>query len=76
MRRDQDPCEVRPLTMPGTTDLDFQVEDNRLEVAQMRKAGLQPIASEWGHRAGMPALNPPDERFINAALRGLLDQAP
>ncbi len=67
--------EARALIMPGTTDLYFQVEDNRLEVAQMRKAQLLPIPSDWGHRAGMPAANPQDEHFINEALRGLLDQA-
>jgi len=64
--------EARALIMPSTSDLYFQVEDNRLEVAQMRNARLLPIPSDWGHRAGMPAFNPEDDRFINDALKALL----
>ena len=60
--------------MPSTTGWYFQVEDNRLEVAQLRNAQLLPIPSDWGHRAGKPAANPPDPPFINQALRGLLEQ--
>jgi homoserine O-acetyltransferase/O-succinyltransferase len=63
---------ARALIMPSTTDLYFQVEDNRLEVAQMPNARLLPIASDWGHRAGMPAFNPVDESFIDNALKALL----
>ena len=63
---------ARALIMPGTTDLYFQVEDNRLEVAQMPNATLLPIPSDWGHRAGMPAFNPADEAFIQQALKALL----
>ena len=36
------------LIMPGSTDLYFQVEDNRLEVEQMPNAKLLPIVSDWG----------------------------
>ena len=57
--------EARALIMPGTSDLSFQVEDNRLEVAQMHNARLLPIPSDWGHR-------PDDDRFINEALKALL----
>lgn len=63
---------ARALIMPSTTDLYFQVEDNRLEVAQMPNARLLPIPSDWGHRAGMPAFNPVDEAFINNAVMALL----
>jgi homoserine O-acetyltransferase len=63
---------ARALIMPSTTDLYFQVEDNRLEVAQMPNARLLPIESDWGHRAGMPAFNPADEGFIDNALKALL----
>ena len=63
---------ARALVMPGATDLYFQVEDNRREVAQMRHAQLLPIPSDWGHRAGMPAFNPTDGVFIDAALSALL----
>ena len=50
--------------------------DNRLEVAQMREAQLLPIPSDWGHRAGLPAFNPQDDRFINHALKALLAAPP
>ncbi len=68
--------QARALVMPSTTDLYFQVGDNRLEVAQMRHARLLPIPSNWGHRAGMPAFNPADDRFINDALKALLAEPP
>lgn len=64
---------ARALIMPGATDLYFQVEDNRREVAQMRNAELLVIPSDWGHRAGMPSNSPVDDRYIEAALQALLD---
>jgi homoserine O-acetyltransferase len=63
---------ARSLIMPGATDLYFQVEDNRREVACMRDAELCVIPSDWGHRAGLPAHNPDDARFIDTALKALL----
>jgi len=63
---------ARSLIMPGATDLYFQVEDNRREVACMRNAELCVIPSDWGHRAGMPVHNPDDARFIDDALKALL----
>ncbi|WP_151448446.1 alpha/beta fold hydrolase [Lacisediminimonas profundi] len=63
---------ARALIMPGTTDLYFQVEDNRREVARLRSGMLLPITSDWGHRAGMPAFNLEDDGFINHALKELL----
>lgn len=62
------------LIMPGSTDLYFQVEDNRLEVEQMRRARLLPIPSAWGHRAGMPSANVEDARFISEAITAHLAQ--
>jgi homoserine O-acetyltransferase len=64
--------EAQALIMPCETDLYFQVEDNRREVACMRAANLLPIPSEWGHRAGMPLHNREDAGFINDSLRTLL----
>ena len=58
--------------MPSATDLYFQVEDNRLEVAMMKHAELRVIPSDWGHRAGMPVSNLQDLRFIDSALAELL----
>ncbi|MDB5776091.1 MAG: hypothetical protein JWP38_2224 [Herbaspirillum sp.] len=67
---------ARSLIMPSATDLYFQVEDNRREVACMRNAELRVIPSDWGHRAGMPAHNPDDARFIDLALGALLNAPP
>jgi homoserine O-acetyltransferase len=58
--------------MPGATDLYFQVEDNRREVAHMRHAELRVIPSDWGHRAGNPLHSVADTRFIDNALAELL----
>jgi homoserine O-acetyltransferase len=62
---------ARAFVMPGQTDLYFPVEDNRLEVQRMPHAELRPIPSIWGHCAGLGA-NPDDTRFIDQALRDLL----
>lgn len=45
--------------------------DNELEVEHMPNAELRPIPSIWGHVAGM-GINPPDNEFIDAALKELL----
>jgi homoserine O-acetyltransferase len=63
---------AKAFIMPSATDLYFQVEDNRLEVAMMKNAELRVIPSDWGHRAGMPVNNPEDVRFIDSALTELL----
>jgi homoserine O-acetyltransferase len=66
---------ARAIIMPGATDLYFQVEDNRREVARMRHAELRVIPSDFGHRAGNPISSAEDTRFIDAALRELLSSA-
>lgn len=63
--------KARAIVMPGETDLYFRVRDNELEVEQMPNAELRTIPSIWGHVAGM-GINPPDNSFIDAALRKLL----
>ena len=60
------------IVMPSETDLYFTVEDNRREVALMPKAELRPIPSIWGHRAGNPAQNPEDAKFLDLAVHELL----
>ena len=57
--------------MPGETDLYFRVRDNEMEVAQMRNAELRPIPSIWGHASGF-GVHPPDNEFIDAGLKELL----
>jgi homoserine O-acetyltransferase len=63
--------KARAMVMPGDTDLYFRVRDNELEVAHMPNAELRPIPSIWGHVAGL-GINPPDNEFIDAALKELL----
>jgi homoserine O-acetyltransferase len=64
---------AKALIMPSETDLYFQVEDNRLEVEQMRDARLLVIPSIWGHRAGLPLNNPEDASFITEAVKRHLE---
>jgi homoserine O-acetyltransferase len=63
---------AKAMVMPCETDLYFTVEDNRREVARMGQAELRPIPSIWGHRAGNPAFNPQDAKFIDDAVKELL----
>ena len=62
---------ARAIVMPCETDLYFRVRDNAIEVEQMANAELRPIPSIWGHIAPFGA-NPPDNAFIDEALRELL----
>jgi homoserine O-acetyltransferase len=62
----------RSIVMPVTTDLYFHPDDNRLEVAQLRRGELRPIESSWGHVAGGPDRNPEASAAIDAAIRELL----
>jgi len=64
---------ARAIVMPGETDLYFRVRDNELEVQQMPNAELRPIPSIWGHVAAYGGY-PPDNEFIDAALKELLMQ--
>ncbi len=64
--------EARVLLMPGETDQYFRVEDNRREMAHLRRAILAPIPSIWGHRAGNTQPNPADTAFIRTQVRAFL----
>ena len=66
---------ARACILPGATDLYFQVEDNRREVALMknaRHAELRVIPSDWGHRAGSASAPAADRQFVDEALQTLL----
>ena len=63
---------ARVLLMPGETDLYFRVADNAAELPFLAQAELKPIPSIWGHRAGNPATNPEDARFVKEAVRDWL----
>ena len=65
--------EARVLLMPGETDLYFRVADNAAELPHLRRAELRPIPSIWGHRAGNPVQNKPDQDFLRAAVRAWLE---
>jgi homoserine O-acetyltransferase len=65
---------ARAIVMPSATDLYFRVRDNELDVQHMPDAELRPIPSIWGHTAGR-GTNPPDNQFIDAALKELLEGA-
>ncbi|BBK32197.1 homoserine O-acetyltransferase [Stella humosa] len=72
LRRALGSIRAKTLLMPGDADLYFQVADNAREVPHIPFARLKPIPSAWGHRAGNPAQNPEDERFIAKAVAELL----
>ncbi len=65
---------AKAIVMPGQTDLYFPPEDNEYEVAHMPNAEFRPIPSVWGHCAGCMGINPPDGKFIDDALKELLDR--
>jgi homoserine O-acetyltransferase len=58
--------------MPGSHDRYFTADDGELEARQIPNARFLPIPSVWGHRAGNPAKNPADEKFIKSAVSELL----
>ncbi len=64
---------ARTIVMPSRTDLYFPPEDSEIEVSHMPNAELRVIESVWGHRAGAPGTDPTDTRFIEAAIRDLLE---
>ncbi len=59
---------AKSIVMPSRTDLYFTPEDSEAETAKMPNAEFRPIESVWGHRAGNPALNPEDMRFLRKAV--------
>lgn len=60
------------LIMPSATDLYFTPTDSAAEAEHIPKSVYLPIPSIWGHRAGNPAKNPTDEKFIARAVQELL----
>jgi homoserine O-acetyltransferase len=64
--------EAKVLLMPSATDLYFQTDDNRAELAHLKHARLVEIPSVWGHRAGNPRDNPKDAEFIDQQVSAFL----
>lgn len=65
--------KAKVLLMPSATDLYFQTDDNRAELAHLKDARLMEIPSVWGHRAGNPFANPEDAAFVDAQVEALLN---
>jgi len=65
--------KAKVLLMPSATDLYFQTDDNRGELAHLKHARLVEIPSIWGHRAGNPRDNPEDAAFIDKQVMALLE---
>jgi homoserine O-acetyltransferase len=65
--------QARVVLMPSSTDLYFPAEDNRLELAHLRRGELRVIKSPFGHVAGGPDRIPEDSATIERVLRELLE---
>jgi homoserine O-acetyltransferase len=63
--------KARAIVMPAAKDLLFDPTDCQIEVSHMPNAELRTIESSWGHLAGF-GVNPPDNEFVDAALKELL----
>jgi len=67
---------ARVLLMPGETDLYFPVADNEFEMQHVARAELRPIPSIWGHRAGNNMFDARDFKFVDDALKALIQHGP
>ena len=63
---------AKTLMMPAEKDLYFPPEDEQWASAFIRGADVRVIPGVWGHFAGGGA-NPEDIKFIDSAIRELLD---
>jgi homoserine O-acetyltransferase len=63
---------ARSILMPVDTDLYFHPDDNRLELAALRRAELRELKSSWGHVAGGPDRNAQASAQIDDAIAELL----
>lgn len=63
---------ARTVVMPGSQDLYFTLEDNRLEAALVPGAELRPLYSPYGHCAGAPNRFPRETAQIEQTIRELL----
>jgi homoserine O-acetyltransferase len=62
---------ARTLLMPCATDLYFQTEDSRADLAYLKRGSLVEIPSHWGHMAGA-GQSQEATQFIDAELKKLL----
>jgi len=64
--------KARTLLLPCAQDLYFRVQDSEMEARHLQDAILQPMVSDWGHRAGLPVQSPEDRAVIRDAIARLL----
>ncbi|MGI9301264.1 MAG: alpha/beta fold hydrolase [Gammaproteobacteria bacterium] len=64
---------ARAIVIPCSTDLYFPPEDNAVEVSHMPHAELRVFESPWGHCVANPGNEPEFERFLDDAIRELLN---
>ena len=65
--------KAKAILVPCTQDLYFPPEDNALEVVHMPNAELRPYDSPWGHCVASPGKVPAFEKFLDDAIRELLE---
>jgi homoserine O-acetyltransferase len=65
--------EARTIVMPTSSDLYFPPADSAFEVAHLRRGELRVLETDFGHIGGGPDRVAEDTRFVEAALRELLD---
>lgn len=63
---------ARTLSMPGSSDLYFTVEDARHEASLITGAHVQVLQSDWGHCAGGPGRDARAMAQIFTGMQGLL----
>ena len=63
---------AKAIVMPAEKDLYFPPEDEEYAMSHIKDAELRVIPGVWGHFAGS-GMNPEDTRFIDAALKELLE---
>ncbi len=64
---------ARTIVIACDNDLYFQPADNEIEIAHIPHGELRIYESPWGHCVASPGNDPGFERFLDQAIRELLD---
>ena len=64
---------ARTIVIACDNDLYFQPADNALEIPHIANGELRVYQSPWGHCVASPGNDPEFERYLDAAIRELLD---
>ena len=65
--------EARAIIIACDNDLYFRPEDNALEVKHIKNGELRIYRSPWGHCVASPGNDPEFERFLDKAIKELLE---